>query len=114
MKRRELERLLLSRALSPEEFEQKIVQASRVKDAAFLRAVTQAFSLKKKKCQPLALRVQIAYEELYSLNPGRRVTKKMIREYVDPKIARRHYARAFKDAKLSWLPKGNDVPKKLF
>ena len=69
---------------------------------------------------PLHLRVQAAYKELYAKH-GAKVTKKMIRQTVDPEQKDRFAAfqRAFQKAGLDDLPKGRGrslggetVPKK--
>jgi hypothetical protein len=112
VKRKKLEGLLLARAFDPKKFEARVIRAYRERDVQFLSAVVRALSLKIRKRFSLPVRVQQAFEELGYGKLGRGVTKKMIREHVDPKhkITLRHYSQAFRKAGLSWLPR--HIPKK--
>jgi hypothetical protein len=112
MKRREWERLYLARALDPQGFNVRLIRAVDERDGRFLRAVAIAFSEQppRRKRYSLKARVEAAFQELGERTNGRGVTKKMIREHVNRKIALRHFSQAFRDAGLSWLPR--DIPKK--
>ena len=115
MKRKELEDLWFEIAFTdPKEFEARLIRAYRERDGQFLSSVVQTWSLKPRKRFPLSARVAWAYEDLYKKVGSQAVTKKMIPIHIDPnsKIALRHFARAFREANLSWLPR--DIPEKDF
>jgi hypothetical protein len=109
---KERNRLLAQWASDREEVAWRAYQAVLRQDWQFLSDAGETIRPRKprgpRECWPLLLRVQAAYKELYEKH-GAKVTKKMIRQTVDPgsKIALRHFSRLFQKAGLANLPKGS-------
>ena len=107
-------RLRLWQEKDPEGFAWHLYQsACKGENLQFVMDAGEALkSRKPRECWPLPLQVQAAYLELCEKHRGK-VTKKMIRETIDPerKIADKDFSRAFNKARLSDLPRGKPGPK---
>ena len=102
----------LSWAWNPEAFASRCYRAAIERDWQFLLKASDILKPSKPpKRFPLHLKVQAAYENLYQRHGWAKTTKELIRQTVDPTIALKHYARAFKEVGLQNIPEGKRGPK---